>query len=205
MRSAGDDLISVAVAGPEAAQSLAAMLRATGDWVEVVAGIDTVVVQFDITRVSHPDAEGRLSEAMVKPAPPIETATKRITVPIAYGGEFGPDFEFVCETLGLTSDEFIALHSGEYRVDMLGFIPGFAYIGGLDKRLSIDRLPEPRQFLPAGSVGIAGGRTGLYALPGPGGWPIVGRTSYALFDPDSSEPFALTPGAIVLFQAVDVL
>jgi len=205
VQSAGDDLISVSVAGPEAAQSLAAALRITGNWLEAVAGIDTVVVRFDIASVSHRDAEAGLSAALAKPLPHIDTAAKRITIPIAYGGEFGPDFEHVCETLALSGDEFIALHSGEYRVDMLGFIPGFAYIGGLDARLNIDRLPEPRQFIPAGSVGIAGGRTGLYALPGPGGWPIIGRTSCELFHPDSSEPFTLSPGSTVLFQPVDAL
>jgi KipI family sensor histidine kinase inhibitor len=88
---------------------------------------------------------------------------------------------------------------------MLGFIPGFAYIGGLDARLEIDRLPQPRQFVPAGSVGIAGGRTGLYALPGPGGWPLIGRTSCTLFDAQSDQPFVLDAGMRVLFTAVDTL
>lgn len=205
MQSAGDDLISVSVADPEAAQTLAAALRDTSDWLEAVAGIDTVVVRFDIARVSHRDAEDQLVEAIANVGPQAETRSASITIPIVYGGEFGPDFEFVCETLALTREELIDLHSGEYRVDMLGFIPGFAYIGGLDARLNIDRLPEPRQFLPAGSVGIAGGRTGLYALPGPGGWPIIGRTSCVLFDPDSSEPFTLSPGSTVVFQPVDAL
>ena len=88
---------------------------------------------------------------------------------------------------------------------MLGFTPGFAYIGGLDDRLFIERLPEPRQHIPAGSVGIAGGRTGLYSLPGPGGWPLIGRTSKPLFDAAADDPFTLCAGVTVIFTAVDSL
>lgn len=205
MRSAGDDLISISVANPERAQALAAGLRESGHWLEAVAGIDSVVVRFDIASVARADAENHLSNALenipllaVKNEPVIE-------IPIVYGGDCGPDFEFVCEKLGLTSDEFIAMHCGEYTVDMLGFTPGFAYIGGLDERLIIDRLPEPRQHIPAGSVGIAGGRTGLYSLPGPGGWPLIGRTSKPLFDAAADDPFTLSAGATVVFIAADSL
>ena len=205
MRSAGDDLISISVADPERAQALAAWLRKSGRWLEAVAGIDSVVVRFDIANVTRKDAEDCLNNALenvpllkVKNEPVIE-------IPIVYGGEWGPDFEFVCEKLGLTRDEFIALHCGKYIVDMLGFTPGFAYIGGLDERLYIERLPEPRQYIPAGSVGIAGGRTGLYSLPGPGGWPLIGRTSKPLFDAAADDPFTLSAGATVIFTAVDSL
>lgn len=205
MQSAGDDLISVAVADTEAAQALATALRDTHDWLEAVAGIDTVVVRFDNASISRLDAEDRLRASIEGAVPSVDAKQKRITIPIVYGGEFGPDFEAVCEKLSLTRREFIDLHRGEYRVNMLGFTPGFAYIGGLDARLDIDRLPEPRQSIPAGSVGIAGGRTGLYALSGPGGWPIIGQTSCALFDPNSDEPFTLSPGCTVLFEPVDAL
>lgn len=203
MQSAGDDLISVRVADPEAAQNLAAALRESGDWLEVVAGIDSVVVRFDLARTGHTEVAERLRLVVANPAQSVGMAPRKITIPIVYGGEFGPDLEFVCDKLALSREAFIDLHSGEYRVDMLGFVPGFAYVGGLDASLNIDRLPEPRQFVPAGSVGIAGGRTGLYALPGPGGWPIVGRTSLPLFDADASEPFTLSAGATVVFEAVD--
>jgi inhibitor of KinA len=124
---------------------------------------------------------------------------------VVYGGEYGPDFEFACEKLGLSGPELIEMHSGEYTVDMIGYIPGFAYIGGLDDRLFIDRLEHPRQYVPAGSVGIAGGRTGLYSLAGPGGWPIIGRTSRKLFDATSDEPFTLFAAATVKFTAVNTL
>lgn len=205
MQSAGDDLISISVEDPESARDLAAALRNTGDWLEAVAGIDTVVVRFDNAKLSHAAAETQLLTALADVPDQTPVPEVRVEIPILYGGEGGPDLEFVCEKLGLSRDQFIRLHSGEYQVDMLGFIPGFAYIGGLDVRLSIDRLPEPRQFIPAGSVGIAGGRTGLYALPGPGGWPIIGRTGIPLFDPAADDPFTLTAGATVIFRPVDSL
>ena len=205
MQSVGDDLISVSVADPAAAQALAAGLRDTGLWIEAVAGIDSVVVRFDNAALSRHAAREQLAESMATDFKRAEKSNTLVEIPVMYGGEGGPDLSAVCETLGLTQQEFIALHSGEYTVDMLGFIPGFAYIGGLDARLEIDRLPQPRQFVPAGSVGIAGGRTGLYALPGPGGWPLIGRTSCTLFDAQSDQPFVLDAGMRVLFTAVDTL
>jgi KipI family sensor histidine kinase inhibitor len=204
VRSAGDDLISVDVVNPERAQALAATLRETGDWLEAVAGIDSVVVRFDIANVSRAEAENKLREAEANAPEALENPQGIIEIPIVYGGEFGPDLEFVCDKLGLGKEEFIALHCGTYTVDMLGFTPGFAYIGGLDERLIVERLSEPRQHIPAGSVGIAGGRTGLYSLPGPGGWPLIGRTSQQLFDASSDEPFTLSAGTSVRFTAVDV-
>ena len=205
MRSAGDDLLSVSVIDPQAAQRLATDLHESGDWIEAVAGIDSVVVQFDIANVLRSDAEKRLSAAAenISAAAPAQQIT--IEIPVVYGGEDGPDFEYVCEKLGLTGPELIEMHCGEYVVDMLGYIPGFAYIGGLGERLLIDRLEHPRQRVPAGSVGIAGGRTGLYSLAGPGGWPLIGRTGRILFDSASDEPFTLFAGALVRFTAVDKL
>lgn len=205
MHSAGDDLISVSVADPGKAQALAAALRDSGYWLEAVGGIDSVVVRFDIANVTRADAESRLSSALENVPPFAASNEAIIEIPVVYGGDCGPDLEFVCEKLGLMRDEFIAMHSGEYTVDMLGFTPGFAYIGGLDERLFIERLPEPRQYIPAGSIGIAGGRTGLYSLPGPGGWPLIGRTAKPLFDAAADEPFTLSAGATVVFTAVDSL
>ncbi len=203
MRSAGDDLLSISVADPQTAQRLAKDLRESGNWIEAVAGVDSVMVRYDCASVSRIDAERWLGDAAANISAPSERQRVTVEIPVVYGGECGPDFESVCETLGLGARELIELHSGEYTVDMLGFTPGFAYIGGLDERLIIDRLEHPRQHVPAGSVGIAGGRTGLYSLAGPGGWPLIGRTSKTLFDAASEEPFTLFAGAVVRFTAVD--
>ena len=203
VQSAGDDLISIPAEDPRAAQALAEGLRETGDWIDVVAGIESVVVRFDIAKMQRVDAEELLTRAAGHRSVSPQENHQVIEIPVVYGGEAGPDFDFVCEQLGVTRDELIDLHCGEYIVDMLGFTPGFAYIGGLDKRLIIDRLEQPRQFIPAGSVGIAGGRTGLYSLPGPGGWPLIGRTSIKLFDAKSDDPFTLSAGAKVIFTAAN--
>ena len=184
---------------------LAAGLRESGFWIEAVAGIDSVVVRFDIADIARKDAEHCLSNAIADIRPQIAMNKSVVEIPVVYGGEYGPDLEFVCDKLALAKEELIALHCGEYTIDMLGFTPGFAYIGGLDERLIIDRLPEPRQHIPAGSVGIAGGRTGLYSLPGPGGWPLIGRTAKKLFDAAADDPFTLSAGMTVVFTAVDTL
>jgi KipI family sensor histidine kinase inhibitor len=205
MQSAGDDLISVAAADTQSAQALASRLRESGDWIEAVAGIDSVLVRYDMAALSRVEAERRLRDTSGKVQYVVAAVPAVMEIPVVYGGEFGPDLAWVCDQLDLSEAGFIALHTGAYTVDMLGFIPGFAYIGGLDKRLLIARLPEPRQHVPAGSVGIAGGRSGIYSLPGPGGWPLIGRTSRRLFDPHAPEPFALAAGMTVVFTAVDAL
>ena len=206
IHACGDDLISIDVSSPAEAQMLAERLRATGDWIEVVGGIDTVVLQFDAV-LHDPDLVVRkVLETMSQDEPVAAMAPDVVEIPVCYGGEFGPDFDAVCAMLKISAEELIALHAGhDYTVDMLGFTPGFAYIGGLDERLGVPRLREPRVSIAAGSVGIADGRTGLYALPGPGGWVLIGRTSYPLFDATADQPFALKAGMRVRFVAVQEL
>ena len=115
----------------------------------------------------------------------------------------GADLGDICEQLDLSPEEFIRLHSGrEYRIDMLGFTPGFAFIGGLDAALNVPRRREPRVRVESGSIGIAGGRTGIYTLSGPGGWPLVGRTPATLFDAKADEPFQLYAGMRVRFVPI---
>jgi allophanate hydrolase len=197
----GDDLLGVATASAAEAQALAAGLRDSGDWRDAVGGIDTVVAQFDPTAVSLAEATARLKAAAATVELPDDADCGQLTIPVVYDGE---DLERVCEQLGLSRDAFIELHTrDEYRVDMLGFVPGFAYVGGLDPALDVPRLENPRQRVPAGSVGIAGGRTGLYALDSPGGWPIVGRTTMPLFDARADDPFVLRAGMRIRFEVVD--
>lgn len=108
---------------------------------------------------------------------------KLVTIPVCYGGEFGPDLPFVAQHAGLTEAEVITLHAGrDYRIYMLGFLPGFPYLGGLDERLFTPRLDTPRTAIPAGAVGIGGEQTGIYPIASPGGWQLIGRTPLKLFD-----------------------
>ncbi len=123
-----------------------------------------------------------------------------IEIPVRYGGEDGPDLDFVARHTGLTPAEVVRIHtSAEYRVYMMGFTPGFAYLGGLDARIAAPRLETPRTLIPAGSVGIAGLQTGIYPLASPGGWRLIGRSGLRLFDPAADPPCRLAPGDVVKF------
>ena len=123
-----------------------------------------------------------------------------VEVPTVYGGEHGPDLDFVAEHNGLSPEEVVELHSGaDYPVYMLGFTPGFPYLGGLSEKLHTPRLATPRTVTPGGAVGIAEGQTGIYPVQSPGGWRIIGRTPLALFDPGREPPSLLDAGDIVRF------
>ena len=127
-----------------------------------------------------------------------------VEIPTVYGGEYGPDLEFVARHSGLSRDEVVRLHSKPlYHVYMLGFIAGFPYLGDLAERLAVPRLSTPRLKVPAGSVGIGGRQTGVYPIESPGGWRIIGRTPLRLFDPSSEAPTAILPGDKVRFVRIE--
>lgn len=129
-----------------------------------------------------------------------EQASRTVEIPVCYGGDEGPDLSFVASHNGLTEGEAIAIHSsGDYRVYMLGFAPGFPYLGGLSERIAAPRHQTPRTTIPQGSVGIAGNQTGVYPLATPGGWQLIGRTPLALFRPQDEIPSLLRAGDTVRF------
>ena len=122
-------------------------------------------------------------------------------IPVVYGGDAGPDLADVAAFAGCSADDVVARHAGRvYRVYMLGFLPGFAYLGQVDPSIAAPRRAAPREQVPAGSVGIAGAQTGVYPQPSPGGWQIIGRTALRMFDPASGS--RLQPGDRVRFMAV---
>lgn len=199
----GDDLVAVALPDTRSSQALADHLRESGQWIECVAGISGCVAQFDNATVSLDEARQRLASAVSRVSVTIDEEAVLVEIPICYCGVCGPDLEDICEQLGLSVEKFVELHAGrEYRVDMLGFTPGFAFIGGLDAVLNVPRRREPRVRVESGSIGIAGGRTGIYTLAGPGGWPLVGRTPEILFDANAAEPFRLRAGMRVRFVSI---
>jgi len=199
----GDDLFSVTTESPQDAQALANQLRDSGDWLEVIPGIDSVVLQFDAATYDGDDVRQTIESALAAGIEPLQISQSLVEIPVIYGGEYGPDLNALCEKIGLSADDVIALHTGrEYTVDMIGFTPGFAFIGDLDERLRVPRRKEPRQRVEAGSVGIADERTGLYAMASPGGWTIIGRTPSRLFDPNAEQPFVLGAGTRVRFTAI---
>jgi KipI family sensor histidine kinase inhibitor len=173
---------------------------------ETVSSYRSLLILFDpllLSRKRLKENVARLLHADVHGEGSLEDG-KLVHLPVCYGGEFGPDLEFVAGHNGLSPEEVIALHSGvDYPVYMIGFLPGFPYLGGLPERIAAPRLRTPRQHVAAGSVGIAGCQTGVYPLDSPGGWRIIGRTPLRLFDPGRAEPFQLATGDRVRFVPVD--
>jgi len=121
-------------------------------------------------------------------------------IPCCYGGHFGPDMAFAEKHTGLSREEIISIHSGtDYRVYMLGFLPGFVYLGGLDPRIELPRLKTPRVKIPRGSVGIGGKQTGVYPMDSPGGWQLLGATPVEFYDPHREEPILCKAGDTIRF------
>jgi len=126
-----------------------------------------------------------------------------VEIPVCYGGELGPDIDFVAECHNLTVDEVIRIHSEpEYPIYMIGFTPGFPFLGGLPEILHTPRLATPRKVVPAGSVGIANAQTGIYPIDSPGGWQLIGRTPLKLFDSKRTTPFLLKAGDRLKFKTI---
>lgn len=133
----------------------------------------------------------------------VDRKGRTVEIPVCYGGQYGEDLDFVAKHAGLSPKEVIRIHSGrEYRIYMLGFLPGFPYLGGLDKRLFTPRLSNPRTKIPAGSVGIGGEQTGIYPLDSPGGWQLIGQTPCRLFSPDRDKTMLYEAGDRIRFVPI---
>lgn len=145
-------------------------------------------------------------EEMVTGLKEIKDVEQRIVeIPVCYGGEFGPDLEAVAKYHHLSAGEVIDIHSkAEYLVYMIGFAPGFPYLGGMSERIATPRHHSPRLSIPAGSVGIAGMQTGVYPISTPGGWQIIGRTPVDLFCPNENPPSLLQSGDMVKFKPISL-
>jgi inhibitor of KinA len=140
--------------------------------------------------------ENRLDDMEI-PAP------RTVEIPVLYGGDRGPDIEFVARFNGLTEDHVIRIHSSTvYQIYMMGFTPGFAYLGGLPEQLHTPRLETPRHLVRAGSVGIANNQTGIYPVDSPGGWRLIGGTPLKPFDPARRDPFLYRAGDLIKFTPI---
>ncbi len=168
-----------------------------------VPAIASLLICFDPLAVSYASVEAHLRSLLTTWRTEKLIVERVVCVPVRYGGEYGPDLESAAWTLGITPDDLVATHTaGPYRVVMIGFAPGFPYIGPLPDALRIPRRSTPRSAVPAGSVAIAAGLSGIYPARLPGGWHLIGHTDVCLFDPQATPPATLAPGDLVQFSAL---
>jgi KipI family sensor histidine kinase inhibitor len=176
--------------------ALAAALKKRRDVRQAIAGYASVTVQFDPELATHDSLSAAIKRLAAK-RPPMKEPGRLHRIPVNYDG---PDIAEVGERLQLTREKIIEIHSRPiYRVFLVGFVPGWAYLGPLPKELVLPRRAVPRTVVPAGSVAMAGRQTGIYPLPTPGGWHLIGRTSVKLFLPDSDPPCLFRAGDRVKF------
>lgn len=169
---------------------------------ETVPAFASLLVRYDPLRADYDGVSAALRTLAGELTAEGAQAGRTVDVPVCYGGTYGEDLPAVARHAGLPEEEVIRLHSGRtYRIYMLGFLPGFPYLGGLDERLFTPRLPSPRTRIPAGSVGIGGEQTGIYPMESPGGWQLIGRTPLCLFAPGRELPYAA--GDSIRFVPID--
>ena len=170
---------------------------------DVVPTYRSVAIYFDPLRVDYDALMTRVEHELTQPAARVTTHAAPISIPVCYGGELGPDLAGVAAFAQVSEDEVVRLHtSATYRVFMLGFVAGFAYMGIVDRRIAMPRHATPRVRVPPGSVGIAGVQTGIYPAETPGGWQLIGRTPVKPFDPARADPFLMKAGDAVQFVAI---
>jgi len=193
----------ISLAAHRDVRRLTPLLRSTRGVTNVHPAYASILIDFDPLAVSPRDMEFVVTRLYAQAAAAPLPEPRMVEIPVAYGGEYGPDLEAVAVLTGHTPEEVIALHSGaEYLVYFLGFSPGFPYLGGLPEAIAAPRLETPRKRVPAGSVAIGGRQTGVYPLASPGGWRIIGCTPLQLFRPDADPPVLLQMGDHVRFVPV---
>ncbi|MDR2258303.1 MAG: 5-oxoprolinase subunit PxpB [Treponema sp.] len=171
---------------------------------DIVPTYRSILVNFDPLGISAGEIADIAAAAMNDfSAFPGAAGGEVIEIPVLYGGDKGPDMDFISAHTGLPPEEVIRLHSSvEYLIYMIGFTPGFPYLGGMPKEIATPRLQKPRALIPAGSVGIAAGQTGIYPVESPGGWQLLGRTPLKIFDCNREPPFLLAAGNYLKFVPV---
>ena len=171
--------------------------------VDIIPAFCSLLINYDPRVISYEEIRGRI-EALLKVDIKTENGRKRVfEIPVCYGGEYGPDLANIAAHAGLTEEEVIQIHSStDYLIYMLGFLPGFTYLGGLDERIHTPRLASPRIKINAGSVGIGGSQTGIYPVDSPGGWQLMGMTPVKTYDPERETPILVEAGDYIRFVPV---
>jgi KipI family sensor histidine kinase inhibitor len=211
LHSAGENAL-IAYLGEEtsplvSAQVQAAALAVEGalgsDLVDLVPSYASLLIIYDPLRTDHLSVAHRVREAVANSVGTGASEGRTVVLPVYYHPEVGEDLPALAERAGLSTDEVVALHSGgEYRVYAIGFAPGFAYLGQVDKRIAAPRLATPRQKVPRGAVAIADRQTAVYPAVSPGGWNLIGRCPVRMFDPQAEPIMPVQVGDIVRFEAI---
>lgn len=171
---------------------------------DLIPAYADLTVCYDCTAISAKALQRQLRRLLDSLSVAEQDRRRVFRLPVCYGGDYGPDLDFVCHHSGLSAQEVIALHSApDYLIYMLGFLPGFAYLGGLDDRIKTPRLQNPRTKIHAGAVGIGGEQTGIYPLSSPGGWRLIGTTPVKPYDPERDEPILYSAGDYIRFVPID--
>ena len=172
--------------------------------VDVIPAFCSLLINYDPRVIGYEEIKNRIKK-LLKLEIKAGAEKKRIfEIPVCYGGEFGPDIATIAANAGLTEEEVIEIHSSrDYLIYMLGFLPGFCYLGGLDERIFTPRLASPRIKIDAGSVGIGGSQTGIYPLDSPGGWQLMGKTPVKTYDPNREVPILVEAGDYIRFVPID--
>ena len=172
--------------------------------VDVIPAFCSLLVNYDPLVIRYEKLKKRMESLVRMDIKVGEGKRKIFEIPVLYGGEYGPDLKTIAEHAGLKEEEVIQIHSSrDYLIYMLGFLPGFCYLGGLDERIHTPRLANPRLKIRAGSVGIGGSQTGIYPLDSPGGWQLMGMTPVKTYDPQREIPILVEAGNYIRFVPVD--
>ena len=168
--------------------------------VDVIPAFASLLINYNPQVLSYRTLRERM-EALMSLDLDTQEAVKRVyQIPVCYGGKYGPDIQAIADHAGLSVEEVISIHSScDYLIYMLGFLPGFCYLGGLDQRIHTPRLSNPRLSIPAGSVGIGGSQTGIYPMDSPGGWQLMGMTPVKTYDPKREVPILVNAGEYIRF------
>lgn len=172
--------------------------------VDMIPTYVSLLINYNPLVITYDALRARL-ENILRLETKAEESVKRVfEIPVCYGGKFGPDLPNIAEHAGLSEEEVVKIHSSrDYLIYMLGFLPGFCYLGGLDERIHTPRLSSPRIRIPAGSVGIGGSQTGIYPMDSPGGWQLMGMTPVKTYDPEREVPILVQAGEYIRFVAID--
>lgn len=172
---------------------------------EMLPSYRALMICYDPNRISYAELSRKVTEMHALSEKKASSAGTRIVriIPCCYGGEYGEDLQGMEELTGLSQKEIINIHAGtDYKIYMLGFLPGFVYLGGMDERIAAPRLESPRVSIPAGSVGIGGKQTGVYPIASPGGWRLIGTTPVKFYDPQAKKPILCNAGEYIRFQPI---